>query len=292
MKKCLMLTALLVPLVGQANSADDMANRYFSDKKLVLTEQERQALSIGKRTQTGEATSKSFAGRDGSISFIYNTGQIQIVCAVLQVCDIALQTGEQVNNLEVGDPRFVVEPAITGTGVAQKLHLLIKPLDVGLDSSLVVTTDRRVYHFRLRSTRKDFMPYVSFIWPDEARAKWAAIERQKREERINNTILETGEYLGRLNFNYRVIGSTRWKPVRVYNDGVKTIIEMPASMQQTEAPSLLVVRGKGLFTQSETVMVNYRLQGSRYIVDSVFDKAILIAGTGRRQEKISIVRCA
>jgi type IV secretory pathway VirB9-like protein len=40
-------------------------------------------------------------------------------------------------------------------------------------------------------------------------------------------------------------GSASWKPVRVYNDGRKTIIEMPGTMQQTEAPTLLVVRKEG-----------------------------------------------
>ena len=58
---------------------------------------------------------------------------------------------------------------------------------------------------------------------------------------------------------------------------------MPATMAQGEAPTLLVVRQDGgLFTDDETVMVNYRVQGNRYIVDAVFDKAILIADCRRR----------
>ena len=146
------------------------------------------------------------------------------MCAVLQVCDVALQTGEQVNNVNVGDPRFTVEPAITGVGAMQRLHLLIKPLDVGLDTSLVVTTDRRTYHFRLRSSRKEFMPYVSFTYPEEAQAKWEKIRIREVKERQENTIPQTGEYLGNLNFDYKISGSARWKPSRVYNDGTKTII--------------------------------------------------------------------
>jgi type IV secretory pathway VirB9-like protein len=79
--------------------------------------------------------------------------------------------------------------------------------------------------------------------------------------------------------------------VRVYNDGRKTIIEMPKAMQQTESPSLLVVRKDGgIFTDAETVMVNYRVQGDRYIVDTVFDKAILIAGVGSSQDRVTITR--
>lgn len=79
--------------------------------------------------------------------------------------------------------------------------------------------------------------------------------------------------------------------MRVYNDGVKTIIQMPATMAQTEAPTLLVVRKEGgLFSDDETVTVNYRVQGDRYIVDSVFQKAILIAGVGRSQDRVTITK--
>lgn len=290
MKKQLLFALMCVPVVALAGASEDIADRYFSKKVVQLTPQEQSALSIGKKWQTGMATSKPVTARDGSIAFVYGSGQTQILCAVLQVCDVALQPGEQVNNLNVGDPRFLVEPAITGIGPAQRLHLLIKALDVGLDTSLVVTTDRRTYHLRLRSSRKQFMPYVSFIYPEDAQAKWDAIRVKETIERHNNTIPLTGEYLGNLNFNYCIAGNTRWKPTRVFNDGVKTIIEMPQAMQQTQAPTLLVLRHGGLFKKAETVMVNYRVQNNRFIVDTVFDKAILIAGVGRNQEKITITR--
>lgn len=288
MNKTMLSLFLFMPALALADG--DMADQYFSKKNLLLTPQERTAISIGKKWQTGQATSKPVAARDGSIRFVYGSGQTQILCAVLQVCDVALQPGEQVNNLNVGDPRFEVEPAITGVGPLQRLHLLIKALDVGLDTSLVVTTDRRTYHFRLRSSRHEFMPYVSFTYPEEAQAKWDAIRREEARERHDNTIPLTGEYLGNLSFNYMLQGSARWKPCRVFNDGVKTIIEMPRAMQQSEAPTLLVLRPGGLFKKSETVMVNYRVQGARYIVDTIFDRAILISGVGRRQERITIIR--
>ncbi len=290
MKKTLLFVLMLMPMWALAATEEDLANQYFSKKTIVLTPQERAAIAIGQKWQTGPATSKPTAASDGSIRFIYGSGQTQILCAVLQVCDVALQPGEQVNNLKVGDERFLVEPAITGVGEMERLHLLIKPNDVGLDTSLVVTTNRRTYHFRLRSSRDAFMPYVSFTYPEDAQAKWDAIRVNAQRERHENTLPETGEYLGRLNFNYQVSGAARWKPCRVYNDGVKTIIEMPKAMQQSEAPALLVLRRGGLFKKDETVMVNYRIQGNRYIVDTVFDKATLIAGVGRHQERVTLTR--
>jgi len=226
------------------------------------------------------------------VHFIYGVQQPSIVCAVLQVCDIALQAGEQVNSINLGDTaRWTVEPAITGSGSTAVQHLIIKPMDVGLETSLVVTTDRRAYHIRLRSHRKDYMPQVDFIYPEEALAKWELIQKQEKHERQEKTLQKTGEYLGDLSFEYDLQGDSKWKPIRVYNDGVKTIIEMPKTIEQTEAPSLMLVTRKGnWFRKEETQMVNYRLQGNRYIVDAVFDQAILIAGVGKRQERVTIIR--
>ncbi|KTT27417.1 conjugal transfer protein TrbG [Pseudomonas oryzihabitans] len=281
------------PLLVLAAPGDDLADKYFNKTNPTLTAQERAALAIAKRWDAGSATGiQPVAGSGGAIKFVFGAQQPSIVCAVLQVCDVALQAGEQVNSINLGDTaRWQVEPAITGSGPTEVQHLIIKPLDVGLETSLVVTTNRRTYHFRLRSHRTEYMPQVSFTYPEEAQAKWDLIQRRERQERSDNTMPATGEYLGDLNFNYDLSGSASWKPVRVYNDGRKTIIEMPGAMQQTEAPTLLVVRKEGgLFTNDETVLVNYRVQGNRYIVDTVFDRAILIAGVGRSQDRVTITR--
>lgn len=286
------LMGLLLPLSGFALDNEALSNRYFSESLPKLSSQEQQALSMAKNWQKGDKTSQPFSSSDGAVNFVYGSGQITVVCAPLQICDVALQAGEQFNDMNVGDPRFIVEPSVTGSGTQQQIHLIIKPKDVGLDSSLVVTTDRRTYHIRLTSDPHAFMPYVSFIYPDDAKTKWRLIQQIQTERRAANTFPETNEYLGNLNFNYRIQGHARFKPVRVYNNGVKTIIEMPNVMSQSEAPALLVLRKGGFFQKSESMMVNYRLQGCRYIVDSVFDQAMLIVGSGRSQEKITITRCS
>jgi len=273
--------------------ADELADKYFSGENPKLTAQERTAIELSKKWSAGNpAGIKPVAGSGGAVHFIYGVQQPSIVCAVLQVCDISLQAGEQVNSINLGDTaRWTVEPAITGNGSTAVQHLIIKPMDVGLETSLVVTTDRRAYHIRLRSHRKDYMPQVAFTYPEEALAKWELIQKQEKHERQEKTLPKTGEYLGDLSFEYDLQGDSKWKPVRVYNDGVKTIIEMPKVIEQTEAPSLMLITRKGnWFRKEETQIVNYRLQGNRYIVDAVFDQAVLIAGVGKRQERVTIIR--
>ncbi len=281
------------PAAAALPNQNEYEKLYFPGKNPELTYQEKQAIAIAKRWKDTSATGmKPVQGPDGSISFLYGASQPSIVCAVMQVCDIQLQPGEKVQGLHLGDTaRWTAAPAITGTGANEIIHVIIKPHDVGLDTTLIVTTDRRTYNFRLRSHRTEFMPRVSFTYPDDALAKWEQITKRETVERETKTIPQTGEYLGDLNFNYVIDGKAAWKPVRVYNDGKKTIIQMPTTINQSEAPALLVVReSKAAFTDDEEILVNYRVQGDRYIVDSVFDKAVLIAGVGRAQARITITR--
>lgn len=291
-KKTLFAMALAtVPVLSLAAAGADVSDAYFSKAKPNLTPQERAALAIGQKWQAGGVTEiKPIGGNEGFIKFVFGAQQTGIVCAVLQICDVELQPGEQVNSINVGDKeRWIIDPAVTGTGSGEVMHLIIKPLDVGLETSLVVTTNRRTYHLRLRSHRTEYMPRVGFIYSEDGLAKWDAIKNRESKQKQVQTIPETGEQLGGLNFNYDVVGSAKWKPLRVYNDGRKTIIQLPASATQTEAPTLLVLRKEGnFFSDDETVMVNYRVQDDRYIVDSVFDKAILISGVGSNQDRVVI----
>lgn len=284
----IIFTALSMPLLANANSLEE---KFFTNENPTLTQTEKSALAIAKKWTDGGATGmRPFDGGSGSVVFAFGAQQPSILCAVLQVCDVALQAGEQVNSINLGDSaRWIIEPAITGSGSGEVQHLIIKPLDVGLETSLVVTTDRRTYHLKLRSHRSEYMPQVAFSYPEDAAAKFKALQARNVKERSDNTIPKTGEYLGDLSFDYTVSGNANWKPVRVFNDGRKTIIQMPKSVEHNEAPTLLVVgRKTSLFKKPANVIVNYRMQGDRYIVDSLFDKAILVSGVGRSQEKITI----
>lgn len=84
----------------------------------------------------------------------------------MQVCDIALQPGEMINDLHAGDTaRWNITPAISGSNGNERMHILVKPLDVGLQTTLFIATDRRTYHIRLKSHRTRYMPAVGFRIP-------------------------------------------------------------------------------------------------------------------------------
>jgi type IV secretion system protein VirB9 len=231
-------------------------------------------------------------GPDGVLEYVYGQSHPVIICAPLQVCDLRLQIGEHINNLNVGDTsRWSIAPSISGIGDTATEHLIIKPLAVGLSTTMVIATNMRTYHIALVSSASTYMPYVGFIYPQSTaelmaafQAKQAAAETTKARETLPN-----GQYLGNLNFNYELSGDAPFKPLRVYDDGVKTIIQLPADIKHGEAPVLLLLtdgNGKGI----APTLVNYRLVGSDYIVDTVIHKAELVAGVGGGRQRVTITR--
>jgi len=122
------------------------------------------------------------------------------------------------------------------------------------------------------------MARVRFDYPEDVSTKLADI----------NSRIEIGSFPGaapdKLSFSYSVSGSARWKPKRVYSDGVKTYIQFPKSISGQDAPVLFVVSG------GQNRIVNYRMRNDMMIVDYAVDKAILVSGVGWRQQKITIRR--
>lgn len=279
-------------------STSSMAEKFFSRESIGLGRNEKRALEIDRNWKSGiredgrSSHVMPVPGPGGVVMMLFGEQQPSVVCAVLQVCDISLQVGEKVNSVHLGDAtRWVVDPAITGEGADVVQHLIVKPLDVALETSMVVATNRRTYHIQLRSDRDEYMSNVAFNYPEDMQRKWMLAKALADKEKGDNTIPETNEYLGNLDFGYDIIGDAPWKPVRVYNDGVKTIIDMPKAMNQTESPMLLVIRRDStMFTKEDRVMVNYRIQDNRYVVDSVFNKAILVTGVGKHKTRVTIAR--
>jgi P-type conjugative transfer protein TrbG len=247
-----------------------------------LTPNEASALELAK--QFLAAKDEPTLGPNGQVTFLFGATMPTIICEPLHVTDIALQPGEIVRTVHAGDTvRWQISPALSGPDANRTTHIIIKAGEAGLETDLIIATDRRTYHCDLISRQNDRMPSVGFSYPEEIQGQWDAYQAQVAKDKVANTLPETGENLTMLDFHYRVDGSAAWKPVRVYSTGVKTVIQMPAKMKVSESPALLVLGSDG-----KEEMVNYRVRGDRYIVDLVFDKAVLISGVGHHQSRITI----
>jgi type IV secretion system protein VirB9 len=207
------------------------------------------------------------------------------------VCDIALQPGEVVNSIHVGDKvRWSVMPAVSGLGSDRTTHLIVKPADAGLVSSILVFTDRRTYSMKLVSTQRQWTPMTAFTYLESAQAAWAGYDAMLSSTNANVTSGDRAS-ADHIDFNYRISGSARWKPVRVYAVGGKTYVEFPHSVQFGSAPALIGLANDGSwFSSPSQRMERYRVAGDKYIVDGVLDHAMLVTGVGGDQAKVDLRR--
>ncbi|MCD9825288.1 P-type conjugative transfer protein TrbG [Bradyrhizobium japonicum] len=245
-----------------------------------MTAKERKGTSISSqwRGSTGLVT----RGADGKVVFLFGEVQPSVVCSPLEVCDIELEAGEVVRDVLVGDTvRWKVEPATSGAVGGQAIHLIVKPSEPGLVTSMVVTTSRRTYHIQLKSNASQYMARVGFEYPEAVGSRLADVNARLGTEVIPGA----GVPAEQLSFAYSVNGNASWRPTRVYSDGVKTYIQFPSSLSGQDAPVLFVVSG------GQNRIVNYRLKGDMMVVDYQIDTAILVSGVGFwNQDKVTIRR--
>lgn len=230
----------------------------------------------------------------GAARFTFGSGVPLVICAPFKLCDLELERGEEIRDLQLGDQaRWSVEVGKAGSPPDEVQHVILRPSDEGLNTTLLVLTDRRTYRLQLLSHGERFMPVISFSYPGTRLSHWrrSMSPSPGAPSRDAAPPARHGS-LSALSFAYRLEGDEPpWKPERVYNDGLKTVIELPFAVRQTEAPSLLVVRMEGgLWTEDDVVQVNFRVVGTKYIVDGVFDIADLVVGVGPSQQRVRIRR--
>lgn len=258
---------------------------YVSRSNVPLSDKELKALQLSNQWSKNNIPPVLSGG--GKIVYVHGAVLPSIIASPMQVCDVELQPGEQVNEIIVGDSaRWIIEIGSSGTGPKAITHLFIKPVDAGLESTAIITTDRRVYHLRLISRREGHTPYIGFTYADDLRLQAESKKQQEDKAakwRAANTAEGTTVDLASLNFGYSIKGDrVNWKPERIYDDGRQMFIQLPASSKTGEMPVLLVRKG------NQDILVNYRIKDSTMVVDGLFDRIVLIIGVGSSQEKVEI----
>jgi type IV secretion system protein VirB9 len=233
------------------------------------------------------------AGSDGRVLYAFGAGLPMVVCAPLRVCIVEMQAGEKiVGEPQIGDSvRWNISPGMYGNGERATQMIVLKPQESGLDTNLLITTDRRAYYLRLLSKPQEYVARVAFRYPEEENSqKWQQhlVEQraQERDTKREAQLLPAVITADKLNFGYSVTGGNEHiRPRRVYDDGAKTYIQMKPEMQSREAPVLVVIGADG-----KGEMTNYRVREQTYIVDRLFDRARLVLGAGKKAQKVEISR--
>ena len=269
-------------------SASDVPSDFRASKDVPLPSAAQSALTVAKGWMAEKQTPAP--GADGRVLYTYGAGMPTVVCAPMRVCVVELEAGEHfLGEPHVGDSvRWVISPAMAGSGRQETPMLVIKPKQAGLDTTLLITTDRRAYYLRLVSKPDDYLARVAFAYPEEEVNRWRsslAEQEARRKEEFEASQITPVESIESLYFDYRIIGGDlNMRPIRVVDDGKKTYLQMTPNAAARELPALAIVGPKGL------EMVNYRVKGNMYIVDRLFERGALILGAGKQARRAEIIR--
>lgn len=218
--------------------------------------------------------------KSGTFYYTYNENWVyEIYAQPLHLTDIALEPGEVVTatpllsedesvwELTAG----VAKDPATGLDIQ---HLFVKPAYSKLDSTLVIITDKRVYHFNLKSYSDTYMAMVRFNYIGTKNV-WAK-PKNEVNEKSNYIKTSNPEFLS---FDYVTTYSKsktpNFVPTLVYDDGSFTYIQVNETVLQTKLPAL--------FSEKNEI-INYEVKDNVFIVPRLITKVTLRIG----KEKVVI----
>lgn len=242
----------------------------------------RRAIAAANLEARAASRADAFVG--GVQLFSYAPGRVyEVWTAPLRVTALTLAAGEIITAKAAGDTlRWQIGEGTSGQGPDVRTTVLIKPLQTGLETNLVLTTTQRVYLLQLRSGAADAYN-AAVAWDEDALRSVSPAPPPEPPLAPNLQVVEPA---GRIDARYRIRASgrmPRWTPVAVFNDGTRTFIDLDPGVSVDEAPVLFVI------ADGEPQLTNYRHSGARLIVDRIFDVAEL-RGAGRRPAVVRIHR--
>ncbi len=188
------------------------------------------------------------------------------------VTDLILPAGEHPVSLALGDTvRWVI---------ARDAHdIFIKPVRAGLFTSGTLVTNRRRYELIFVSVPPGSPWYQAVSW--QTRSLWALprmpsppAPRRPKPPLPARPPAPTGRlWYRRLHFDYRIHGRAPWRPVRIFDDGQRTFIELGRGVQ--DMPALFVRHGHRFS------LANYRVAGRWILYPHRFRAAELQLGRRR-----------
>ena len=271
------------------------------------------------------------AYKAGLVTFAYGSGIPTVVCALLELTDLAFEKGESILSVQLGDSvRWNIESAISGSANDSVEHLIVKPLEAGLKTSMLITTDRRTYHIRLKSTEADFIPAVVFSYPNSLKLpskkhygddsylqytsnydsnedhndysetnsslkNYSSVQNVSYEENSRPALNVAATYndsTQRRNYNYSVDGDSKIIPQNVYDDGKRTFIVMNNPINSSYLPVLQEISSESFlfFGEDKTNTINFTYFDNTFVVDGIYSHLRLISKNGEEKQSAEVVR--
>ena len=168
------------------------------------------------------------------------------------------------------------------TQEGERQLIMIKPLKEGLETDMLVVTNKRLYKFILYSTKNDYQPMVRFKYKGE-RHFITSNTKKAKAEKVVTAYSEVDESL--ISYNYKIQipifqKKTGFVPELVYDDGSFTYIKLPEEVLQKEMPVIY---------ENSRDIVNYEIHPSEHnllIINKLITKITIRLG----KQKVTIVK--
>jgi type IV secretion system protein VirB9 len=260
-----------------------------------LSAKERAGLNVANRWIVKPLT--PHLGDDGAVHFT-GRGQVFVVTAVNHITDIALAPGEIISPpLHVGDmDDWKTHAAMSGSGRKTTSHVLVKPIDAGLSTNMVIETNKRTISVALTSRRADYMPLVALDLPEDPDKDWGGPINLLPTAAATTAVSPCDGEPAIPPDQFKISGdNVTWKPLQAYvvstPVGQKTCIDFPSSIGSEDLPALLALADDGgWFSNPTQKIVNVRYVHRRFIADERLDRFILVDGVGGAQRSITVTR--
>ena len=208
------------------------------------------------------------AGYGAEIRFPYQDDKVyKVYSQVGFVTDLVFEKNEKILYVGGGDTaRWKVDTSSVGTPYESYVHIYIKPLAAGITTDFIVNTDRRVYRLMLTSASR-YNPVVRWVYEGDKADNGIAGSESFSDG-------EAGMNPAELDFNFKIDKpELGWAPSAVFRSGNKTYLKMKPDIVNHDLPSFFVIDEEG-----QPCLVGYRYLNGSFIVDRLFDNAILVAG--------------
>jgi len=209
-----------------------------------------------------------------AVVYDYNPDWVYEVYAMpLRVCDIRLEPGERALDVPfISDSeRWNVGAAVSLENNVSVQHIYVKPADAGQEASLIINTDRRVYHVILRSYKGAYMPLVRWRYRPGMPQNYVS-PPQNADGPVRDAPA-SGIDPRFISFNYRMtfqwFSKPVWLPKLVFDDGSKTYVAFPEQVLQRELPSVF---------ENRKDVLNYRVTGNVIIIDKLIENITVKIG--------------
>jgi len=152
-------------------------------------------------------------GKDGRVTYTFGAGLPTVICSPLHVSIIELQPGETLTGArQSGFDTMELLPGLSGEGKSAQPIIILKPHTGGLDTNLVITTNKRVYYLRLVSRDEEYIARVAFAYQEDEDLRWRAFQaeqeqaKQQREDAQVVAPVTVKDDYSNLYFSYQVKG--------------------------------------------------------------------------------------